>query len=31
MTWTASEIVVAILIATFFVAGFFLGDIVKWL
>jgi len=31
MSWTTSETVVAILITTFFVAGFFLGDIVKWL
>lgn len=31
MKWTTSEIIVAGLIAIFFVAGFFLGDLVKWL
>jgi|APCry1669191860_1035381.scaffolds.fasta_scaffold14676_3 hypothetical protein len=30
MSWTASEIVVAGLIAIFFVAGFCLVDIMKW-
>jgi hypothetical protein len=30
-TWTASEMIVAGMIALFFASMFFLGDLVKWL